>query len=67
MTLSIKNYIYWFYHILIVEKFDLTMMGVLSMEALTFLHERDAQRVPDAISAALEAIGVCLLNDEQEG
>lgn len=42
-------------------------MGILSNEALAFLYEKDVQRVPDVFSAALEAIGVCLLDVELEG
>lgn len=42
-------------------------MGILSNEALAFLYERDVQRVPDVFFAALEAIGVCLLDVELEG
>uniref|UniRef100_A0A8W8LBX4 Uncharacterized protein n=1 Tax=Magallana gigas TaxID=29159 RepID=A0A8W8LBX4_MAGGI len=39
----------------------------LTDDALAFLYERDVQRVPDVFSAALEAIGVCLLDVELEG
>lgn len=47
---------------------ELEYLVTLSLKlALAFLYERDVQRVPDVFSAALEAIGVCLLDVELEG